>query len=209
MALPERGLGEDLLKNCVEIEDELDRLNCFDRLAERYTRNEAQDWAPKNDAAAGHRIGNLGDWQIDVRKSIWDGSDIVIARLAAEERYTEPSAIPKRPSLFIACNEGMLSFWINLDTYLSEPNAGRQVSYRMDNGATSVVNMNESKDRKALGLWRQPQSVEFIRSVSRSEKLVFRITPVNSLQVTFSFKMSGFERALAPLEKACGVVLKS
>lgn len=194
--------------DCAAIASNIERLECYDQASKEAGVADVSEKSGDK-GKTGSQANPYGGWQIDVRKSLMDDSDIVLLRLNAEQTIKGAYGIHGRPALFIACNEGEVSLWIRFGSYVTDFYSGGQVSYRLDEAEVRQVEMRESHDQKALGLWGGLESLLFIREIADAKRLVVRAMPRIGYQVTISFDLTGIDLALKPLEKACSDYVES
>lgn len=85
----------------------------------------------------------------------------------------------------------------------SDYNDYGRVNYRIDSNPAKSVDMNESTDNRALGLWSGGKSIPLIKEMIGSSKFVARFTPYNESPVIMEFNISGLEKAILPVREQC------
>lgn len=186
-------MGQD----CTQLTDAVARLNCFDRA---YGADEPSPEGPPEVPP-----DDMGKWAIETEQSPLDDSTGVFLWLESEEDLPGPYG-QSGPFLFhLRCFEDTTSaiFYFNDHFMSSIQNSGR-VEYRIDQGEPQTVNMVESTDNEALGLWRGRQAIPWIESLIGAERLIIRATPFNGGTYTATFDIRGLDAAIVPLRETCG-----
>lgn len=78
------------------------------------------------------------------------------------------------------------------------------VTYRLDTDKARTVGMQESTNNRSLGLWRGATAIPVIKQMFGKKQLIARMTPYGENSFTATFDISGTEKAVEPLRKACG-----
>ncbi|MGY6663391.1 MAG: type VI secretion system-associated protein TagO [Glycocaulis sp.] len=126
---------------------------------------------------------------------LWTG-----AQGALRDRYGRSIS----PSLQVRCQENVTSVYLLADEFLSTQPV--QVEYRIDDGPVRTARWAVSTDYQAAGQWRGAGAIPFLRQLvdARAERLTLRYTPHGSSPRTVSFDVSGIDRRIAPVRRACG-----
>ncbi|WP_107495558.1 type VI secretion system-associated protein TagO [Thalassobius sp. I31.1] len=180
--------------DCLPIDNELDRLACYDIEAGRSPEVEEIE-------------GFASNWKVDTETSAFDDSTTVYMSMSSNEpvrcgRYGTPQPI----SLYMRCKENTTSvFFGHNSCHLTSGHGGYGVvEYRIDQENAKDREFSASTDNSTLGLWRGGRSTAFIREFLDNDRLLLRFTPYGQSPVTAEFDISGTDEAIAPLREACG-----
>lgn len=178
--------------DCVAIENDLDRLACYDRATGR-----------EPETAVVADLG--GNWSIRTDTSEFkDTSDVYMSVESEEPLSCGMFNTEQKARLILRCKENTTSLIIVTACHLASGFHGYgRVEYRIDDEKARSRNFDESTDNKALGLWNGGSSIPFIKQMFGHERALFRFTPFNESPVTARFDISGVETAIAPLREAC------
>jgi type VI secretion system protein VasI len=177
------------VSHCVGIDDPDSRLNCFD---DAFVETKVEQQLPQS------------DWSVKVDTSALDDSKTVVLSLYSKNQFSSQYGQLKRGTLIIRCQENTTSLYTLWgDHFMSDNRSGGRVDYRVDEKKASRVNMTESTDNKALGLWNGGGSIEFIKRLFGAKQLYTRATPFSESPVEMTFNITGLERAIEPLREAC------
>ena len=174
---------------CVAIENDLDRLACYDTESGR--------------TPLPQKIKNESAWDVEVTNSDFDDSTKVFLNVESEKhsgcRYDKAKF-----SLYLACRENTTSLWIHFGGCFMSDNRGRgTVDIRLDKEPAFEVDMRESNNNKALGLWNGGTSIPIIREMYDNDVMLIRATPHSENTVTATFPIGGLKEAVRPLAEAC------
>ena len=176
------------IASCANIEDDSERLICFDQLASE--RGLASQ--PVNGANSGN---TTGDWLVDVDVNPIDDSTTVTLILEASEgssSYGDPIYILAR------CMSGDTDVFISWDDYL-----GREANVLTRVGDDQAVTQRWSMSTDQTATFH-PQPINFLKELMTSTQLVAQITPYNESPTTAIFKINGLSEAVEPLRQECG-----
>ncbi|MBZ0128143.1 MAG: type VI secretion protein [Rhodobacteraceae bacterium] len=179
------------VSECLPIENDLDRLSCYDREAGR------------NPVVT--EIPTTSDWEIDTRKSEFkDTTDVFMYLQSDEPLNCGIMRSDQKITLVLRCVENTTAIYLSTHCHLASGHGGYgNVEYRVDDRPAGKRGFDDSTNSKALGLWRGNTAIPFIKMLFGGEKLLVRFTPFSENAVTASFNISGIEAALEPLRKAC------
>lgn len=66
-----------------------------------------------------------------------------------------------------------------------------------------AVDADASTDNKALGLWSGGKAIPVVKQMLGKSTMITRMTPFSESPFTATFNISGLNRAIEPLRKAC------
>ncbi|WP_306115760.1 type VI secretion system-associated protein TagO [Roseovarius sp. MMSF_3305] len=186
------GTSPAFAQDCVQINNDLDRLACYDQKSGR---------TPKADSLPTLR----GKWNIQRETSEFkDTTDVFVTVSSDEPIGCNRFGTPSRAVLMLRCLENTTSLIINTDCHLASGFQGYgKVEYRIDDQPASSRSFDASTDNKALGLWSGNKSIPLIKQLFGAERLLVRFTPFNQSPVTAKFEVSGAEDAVTDLRSAC------
>lgn len=185
--------GQDAsAQECVAIENDLDRLACFDKQAGR---------APTIEDV---KVGT-GNWLVRTETSEFEDTTNVYLMVTSDEGLRCRSyGAPKKATLYLRCLENTTSIYISTDCHLASGFQGYgQVDYRIDDKPSASRGFDASTNNRALGLWTGGSAIPFIKKLFGAKRLLVRFTPFNENPVTAKFDISGVEEAVRPLREAC------
>lgn len=183
---------------CIEIENDLDRLACYDREA---GRKPASD-----DKSSRGSLATTGQWVVKSETSDFKDTTDVFVSLTSENALTcRGYGAPTPATLILRCLENTTAVFIATDCHLTSGHGGYgQVESRVDDKVARSQEFDESTNNRSLGLWSGRQAIPFIKSMIGSNQVLFRFTPFNQSPVTAKFNTSGLEESIKPLREECG-----
>ena len=183
---------------CNLITDDAERLICYDEKfpVEKSAKQVALDKL-KEDL-------NAGEWFVNKAKSKADDSVEVIMSVTGKDSTFCP--FKKKPhQLTLRCIENKTSLVLTFGgCFVSGINGGGRVLLRHDKEQAININMTESTDNKALGLWSGGKSIPVIKRLLEKKSLYVRATPFNDSPVETTYNIAGLKNAIKPLRAACG-----
>ncbi len=180
-------MGE--VEDCLKIDNDLDRLTCYDREA---------GFAPRV-----RKIEGKGNWVVQTQKSKIDDLTNIYTILSSSEhdncRYDTGAN-----QIGIDCRENATLLYIYFGgCFMSGHQGGGRVTYRLDSEPAATITMSESNNHDALGLWDGAASIPFVKKLFGHSKLLIRATPFSDSAVTAIYEIAGIEEAIKPLREAC------
>jgi len=178
------------LQECLEIENSLDRLSCYDK---------ETGYAPE----ITETTVSTGNWTVRSETSKMDDSTNVFLSLISDEQTNCPYKSGAH-SIHMACRENETNLWIYFgDCFMSSIQGKGKITYRLDSESAINKNFRESNNNMALGLWSGGRAIPFIKQMLGHERLIVRATPFSDSKVTAEYTIDGLEEAVKPLRKAC------
>lgn len=175
-------------EECVKITNPDDRLNCFD-----------------HSFKTSETVQTESEWMVKVDKSKLDDTTSVVMSVQSTDEVRGKFGGATKGSLFIRCQENKTSLFIVwADNFMSDIQGRGRVDYRIDDRTAKKVNMENSTDHMALGLWSGGNSIPFIKDMYEASSLYVRATPFSESPIEMTFNISGIEEASKPLREACG-----
>ncbi|MDS0888733.1 type VI secretion system-associated protein TagO [Raoultella ornithinolytica] len=181
-------ISKDDLAKCQAEENGTKRLGCYDLLL---PPNEIQNPEEKSDA---------GKWQVSTVESDIDDSTNVFAMLTADLPISSNFGRTSTPVLFITCREKKTELFINWDVYLGLGETS--MLHRLDKQKAVTKVWDISGNTKAV--FYRGRTIDFIKSLEKSGKMLAQITPYNENSATTTFDLKGLSEAIKPLQKSCG-----
>ena len=157
----------------------------------------AEPAAPKSSSGAAQQLGQTGSW---TAYQAQDGSGSV-CYVVGQPQKSEPANIPRRPPMAMVTHRpgekiaNVVSF---VEGYPIKP--GSEV--RIDIGG-SIFDLF-TKDDSA---WARTAELDrmIVTSFGKAKQVVVRGTPQKGAATTDTYALAGFGKALALIDKACGV----
>jgi len=185
--------GAAFAQECVTIDNDLDRLACYDRESGR---------TPKVEVAA----APSGKWRVREETSEFkDTTDVYISVNSDETVRCSDYNSPGNVRLLIRCRENTTAIMLQTGCHVTSGygNYGK-IEYRIDDRKAKTRSFVESTNNKTLGLWYGNQSIPMIKELFGGDRLLMRFTAYNQSATTARFTITGLEEAIKPLRKECG-----
>ncbi len=177
--------------SCLKIENDLDRLTCYDKESGR----DPEIVAVETD----------GKWQVETKKSEFKDTTDVYLSVATDENLDCGMFDHEPGTLLLRCMENKTAAMLITGCHMASGFSGYgRVEYRVDNKAAMKRNFDASTDNKALGLWDGGDAIPFIKELIDGKTLIMRFTPFNESPTTAKFDISGLAKAIEPLREECG-----
>ncbi len=178
-------------QECREVENDLDRLACYDRESGRTPVTETLDTPVES------------PWTVRSTQSEMTDDTTVVLTVRTESAL--PCGYSPSPAtLVLRCSENKTVIYINTTCHLASGTGGYgQVTYRFDDNSAETREFSDSTDNRALGLWSGGKSIPLINKMFGNSSALFRFTPYGDSPVTARFDISGLEEAITPLREAC------
>jgi type VI secretion system protein VasI len=181
--------AQDDPKNCAEISNDAERLECFDLI---FKKSSTTTIAPKS------------DWIVTQENSKIDDSANVSLTVSSMQPITNQYGMQTNLDMYIVCREKKTDFYIVFgDQFMSSIEEYGKVTFRLDKRPAFQKQMTESTDHKALGLWGGAVAIPFTKGLFGGSDLFVRAIPYNESAVSADFNVSGLQSAISPLERAC------
>jgi type VI secretion system protein VasI len=179
---------------CLSVENDLDRLACYDREAGRTPSSQSVD------------VPSGGQWSVRSETSAMTDRTDVFLSLDSEEIIDCGWNNGKKISLVIRCYDDKTSLYFDTGCHMtsSEYNDYGDIQYRIDSGSAKKVGGEESTNNRALGLWSGGQAIPMIKQMIGKSKMLVRMTPFGENSFAATFNIAGLDKAIEPLKKACG-----
>ncbi len=179
--------------DCAGIENDLDRLACYDLASGRTPVSETE-------------LDVSGDWDVEIKTSEFKDTTDVFLRVQSEEPLSCGMGFgaPQHATLMLRCMENTTALYISTDCHLASGFQGYgTVEYRIDDRPARSRGFTDSTDNRALGLWRGAQAIPFVKELLGADRLLTRFTPFGESPVTAQFPITGLDTAIMPLREAC------
>ncbi|MBM7341695.1 type VI secretion system-associated protein TagO [Pantoea coffeiphila] len=169
------------------------RLACYDKLFPIGSSDEGEESANKPAI-------NTGKWFTHTTTSPVDDSKNVVLMLESNDTIRTAFGETVTPAIFVTCREKKTELYVNWDVYLGLNETS--MLYRLDKQKAVERTWTISTDTKAT--FYSGKVIDFVKSISKADKLFARITPYNESPVSVTFDVAGLSDALQPLKQACG-----
>lgn len=178
--------------DCPKIDNDLDRLACYDRTSGR-TPTATTTATPNSEWVVNTKVSPLTD-QKGIYAHLESATEIFCRWSKGSKAY-----------LTLRCHENVTAATISTECHMvSSPyNDYGKVHYRVDDHPAKTANMQESTDNRSLGLWSGGKAIPFIKQLLGGQKLIVQFTPFNENTVTAEFNISGVDAAIKDLREQC------
>lgn len=192
---------EGRLRECRQIEEDLQRLSCFDQLAAELGGVPAPQEASSSESG-GAEASHAG-WSVEKTANPLDDTPRVVARLKAIEGQGRLGG-GGPVELYVRCQSGKVEVFIWWREFLGGLAVGRgsvEVTTRFDKEEPSTRKWNQSTDMQMTFV---PAGAEgFAMKLTGRSRLVAMVTPVAANPVTAVFDLAGSESAVEAVRSAC------
>lgn len=180
-----------MAQECREIDNDLDRLGCYDLEAGRTPVAESVETEIDS------------PWDVRVTTSDMTDDTTVVLSVSSDETLTCGYS-PSRASLILRCNENTTVMYISTSCHVASGHGGYgRVTYRFDDALAQTKEFSASTNNNALGLWSGGKSIPVIQQMFGHDTALFRFTPFSESPTTARFDISGLEDEIGPLREAC------
>jgi type VI secretion system protein VasI len=170
------------IEECTKVASNTERLACYDLAAGR---------TPES-------VAPSGKWVTTDKKNPIDDTTTRVA-------YIEADGTTRSVTLIARCMSNKTEVYINWDKFLGDDDrdvysSSKNVIVRFDEEKSKTQKMGTSTDHKATFV---SDAVSFLRSLSKSKKLVLQTTPYGESPVTAIFDVTGANDALKGISDLC------
>lgn len=135
--------------------------------------------------------------------SLMDSTGTVrVTFVARDAEGAAPEGKHFPPSLFLRCEDGQSSIYLNLDTDLGRDTVS--VHYTLDDRPEQTARWRTSSDRTAVGRWTDSLAVPLIQDLLGHNRLQITTETATGAQ-TWLFWLDGLTEASAPFREACTI----
>jgi type VI secretion system protein VasI len=176
---------------CSRIENDADRLRCFDRAFPRTVQ-------PTGDSMA--------SWSLKSSPSLLANRTDRSLTTESEQNIQCRWIKPRPVRLTIACTRNVTSISLETGCFMtsSQYRSYGDVTFSLDETEPGVASMAAGPDNRSLGLWTGDQAIPFVKSMLGKSRLTVRMTPLGDDPITAAFDIRGIDEAIAPLRAECG-----
>lgn len=174
--------------SCPSIENDTDRLACYDKEAEDSSKN-TEDQKELEDLKK-----EYSDWVVNITESpLNDSKEVTMMKFSEGFEDTRSPAV-----LMLRCQRNKTDAFISWNEYIGSDNM--RVAYRIDKEGAKNVWWNASSNGQASFI---PKSISFIKSLEGKESIYVEAEKYRGGRVAATFNISGIEEAIKPLREAC------
>ncbi|PVH30363.1 type VI secretion system-associated protein TagO [Pararhodobacter oceanensis] len=179
---------------CLAIDDDAERLVCFDALFDEEQPNQLAEAPPES------------DWVVRVQTSEMTDETNVYMTVRSTDVVSCSWARGQPVTLMLRCQEDTTSIIFQTGCHMtsSRYNDYGDVVYRLDSERPRTRGFVESTNNRSLGLWSGGTAIPFIRAMLGKDRLLARMTPYGDNPIEMEFNISGLDQAIVPLREACG-----
>jgi type VI secretion system protein VasI len=179
-------------QECGVIDNDLDRLACYDKASGRTPTTEAV-------------TTEVGKWDVSIEKSEFkDTTDVYLQLASNEPIQCGMLGSPAVATLVLRCKENATAIYISTACHFASGFDGYgKVEHRVDDKQSGETEFTASTDNSALGLWQGWRVTSFIKMLLGGNTLLVRFTPYNESPKTAKFNIAGIGEAIVPLREAC------
>ncbi|MHC5655989.1 type VI secretion system-associated protein TagO [Stappia sp. ICDLI1TA098] len=176
---------------CASIENDLDRLACYDREVGRTPTPITSQ--------------SDGKWIVTTEKNkLTDQTDVFLT-VESDEAVNCSWSRGEKIHLVMRCRENTTAIIINTGCHMTSSNYSNygDVTYRIDQEPARTIGMRESTNNRSLGLWNGRQAIPVIKQMIGKNQVIMKMTPYGNNPIIATFQISGLETAIEPLRKEC------
>ncbi len=171
---------------CAVVDGDLQRLECFDRLARENNLD-----GPQAEATG---VQGAGKWDVRAETNPIDDSRTVTLVLMAD---SGSSRFRESVFLIARCQSNTTEVYINWNDYLGSE---AEVTSRVGSATANTQRWGLSTDKQATF---HPRPIAFLRSMLDADRFVAQVTPYNESPTTAVFDVRGLDNAIRPLRETC------
>jgi hypothetical protein len=158
--------------------------------------NQEKDYQPSSIKASAIESSAIGNWQINIERSLLDGSKTVKGSRDADS-LVKIGHKTERPVLVILHKDGELKAHIAFQSFLGTDST--DVTTRFGKNAPTTESWGISTDNKTLLV--PGEGAAFVDKLKSYETLVVRVTPPSEGPVTLSFTTAGLKAVLDAIKE--------
>jgi type VI secretion system protein VasI len=176
---------------CTQIDDDAQRLACYDR-----------EFRPKPAPAAETGAG----WQVTVADAAAAGEGEARVSRASDSNIACRLIEPRPVVMTVQCKDNVTSISFETGCYMasSEYRDYGYVTYQVDHSEARTAHMIAGPDNHSLGFWSGDTAIPFIRELLGKSRVSVKMTPYADEHVSTAFDLAGLEQAIEPVRSQCG-----
>ncbi len=180
-------VSEKEVMRCAALDNSVERLSCFDTLAE--SNGLTTKTVPTPSA-------NKGKWSTSITTDPMTDKSIYIARLDAS---SGTGRLGEGIDLIVRCAQNKTELYINWKSFLGTDSA--RVTHRIGKSKAETHTWDVSTDHTSSFYPGSP--VAALKEMIKTTSFVANVTPYSESPVTATFDVSGAEAAFADIRKGC------
>lgn len=178
--------------DCIRINNDLDRLACYDRELGRTPKSVVQQ-------------SPASQWKVETETSQLTDDKNVYLQLQSEEVINCGWNQGDRITLVIRCLERSTNLYFATNCHMtsSDYDDSGLVEYRLDSEPARTTRMKASTNSRALGIWSTGKAIRVTKQLFGKSRLIARMRPYGENPFIASFHIAGLADAIKPLREAC------
>lgn len=180
------------VNGCIQINNDLDRLACYDLAAGRTPIQEV--------------LETESSWNVWTETSaMTDDTNVFMSVESKEDVYCGRFRTPEPATLHVRCMENRTSVYYRAECHLtsSSYNDNGHITFRLDDTKARTMAFEVSSNNRALGLWSGRKAIPFAKAMFGQNQILMRVTPYGENAHTATFNIAGLKEAIVPLREAC------
>lgn len=173
---------------CSSKKGTLDKIECFDNLAQKYNLNGLQ--------SSIEEIQNSGKWNVSIDTNPIDDSKTVTLNLVADSGKS--STFREPVILFIRCKSLKTNVFINWRDYL-----GNEARVLTRIGQEKAETRRWSLSTNSQATFFPINEIDYLKKLLVVDSFVAQVTPYNENPITAVFDIRGLDNAIKPLRETC------
>lgn len=180
-------VSDTSIATCSAVKDEVQRLSCFDRMADD------AGLAPKTTPTKNE---GAGKWHTATKTDPLTDKSIFTAVLVSE---SGKGRLGERVSMIVRCSKETTDLFVNWSSFIGTDNT--TVTYRVGQSKAVTKSWQISTDHTSTFYPGSP--VKMLKEMTLADRFIVNVTPYSENPVTAIFDVSGAESAFTDIRKGC------